>query len=98
MNEQAQIGEQLKLIGIERASRSVWTARALAAIDVLARSGRRFTGEDVVAMAGEPPNFRAVGAAIAIASRRGKIWTNGTTIPARDPKKHRHRNLVWEAA
>jgi hypothetical protein len=100
MNEQAQSdsGQQLKLWGTERAARSAWAARALAAIEVLARSGRRFTGEDLVEMVGEPPNFRAVGAAIALASRRGKIVTDGTTTPARDPKKHAHRNLVWKAA
>lgn len=100
MNEQAHSdsGEQLKLWGTEQAARSAWAARALAAIDVLARSGRSFTAEDVVAMVGEPSNFRAVGAVISRASRKGKIRTDGSTIPARDPKKHAHRNLVWKAA
>ncbi|MHB8382327.1 MAG: hypothetical protein ACYDC3_08295 [Candidatus Binataceae bacterium] len=98
MNQQAHSGQQLKLDGIDRATRSTWTARALAAIDTLARSGRRFTGEDVVAVVGAPSNFRAVGAVISLAARRGKIRTDGSTIPARDPKKHAHRNLVWRAA
>jgi hypothetical protein len=100
MNEQAHSdsGQQLKLWGTERAARSEWAARALAAIDVLAQSGRSFTAEDVVAMVGVPSNFRAVGAVINLASRRGKIATDGTTTPARDPKKHAHRNLVWKAA
>jgi hypothetical protein len=97
MNDEAQSGEQLKLEGIARATRSAWTARALWAIATLARSGRGFTGEDVVELAGAPPSFRAVGAAVNLAMRRGMIQTTGATVPARDPRKHRHRNLVWEA-
>jgi hypothetical protein len=93
------LGETLKREGIETvlAHNPGWHDAALSWIIELP-GGREFTGEDMVAAVGEPPNKYISGATISGASQGGLIFRTAQWRKAADAKKHAHLNPVWRRA
>jgi len=92
-------GEKAKNAGIAAVAEShrAWVQRGLHGIEAMPL-WTRLTGENVTETIGVPANFRAVGAVINLAFRRGLIRRTDALSRPRDPKKCGHLNLVWRRA
>ena len=69
---------------------AAWRARAIDAIACLARTGREFTAEDVIAIVGTPENFRVIGAVMNSAARAGSAITGSKWTIHLSRKGRRH--------
>jgi hypothetical protein len=86
-------GKETGIAAVAESNRG-WVQRGLHAIEAMP-IGTLLTGEDVAEEIGAPVNFRASGAVINLAARRGLIVRTNQLSRARDPKKCGHLNLVW---
>jgi hypothetical protein len=97
-------GPELKQAGMQLAFDFApvdWKRLARAAIEELARSGRPFTADDVIAIVGLPRpaegsnRNNAVGAMISGAGRRRLIVKTGEYVTSRRPLSHARMIAVW---
>jgi hypothetical protein len=91
-------GDDLRDAGIAAVLASTdleWRVAAERQLEDLARSGERFTSEDLTRVVGVPPSPNAVGAVVNGAARRGLIRPVGFTNATR-PSQHSATLRVWE--
>jgi len=79
--------------GITEPPVAPWGVLAMLQLKLLARSGRRFTSEDVTGAVGQPPSSGAVGAILNSASQQGWIARVGYTKAAR---ANQHSAMISE--
>lgn len=73
-----------------------WSVLAMQALRRLARTGRRFTSEDVTGAVGQPPSSGAVGALLNTAQQQGWLVRVGYTKAVR-PNQHGAMISEWQA-
>jgi hypothetical protein len=83
------------MVAVLVATDEEWKVAAERRLDDLARSGERFTSEDLTRVVGVPPSPNAVGAIVNAAARRGVIRPVGFTNATR-PSQHSATLRVWE--
>jgi hypothetical protein len=82
-------------ITIAKESQLNWHNEAVICIQQMARTGRPFTAEDVVAEIGAPTGSgKVIGAAFNTVARSGMIWRCGER-PADRKSSHRRMLAVW---
>lgn len=80
--------------GAPAALTSGWRVKADECIDRLAKDGREFSADDLVAEVGEPPVPNMLGGVFLSASKRGMIRTVGYRQGQR-PSAHARVQRVW---
>lgn len=88
------VRRDLGMSRVEAATDDAWQDQADAAIASLARTGRRFTAEDVRDLAGEPPRINSLGPRFMAAVRQGSIKQVDFTR-AKRPSAHARALAVY---
>ena len=82
-------------ITLAKDSQLNWHTEAVLCIQAMARTGKPFTAEDVVAEIGSPTGSgKVIGAAFNTVARSGMIWRCGER-PADRKTSHRRMLAVW---